>query len=81
MFVCYCSYVARATIGAARAENTIPLFLFLGHYIATTVRYLLISRMLPINLSTCHDINNGERKFEIVSVKINYYCELLPTDS
>jgi hypothetical protein len=30
-----------------------------------------------INLSTCHNINTDGRKFEIASVHINYYCELL----
>jgi hypothetical protein len=31
------SIVACATIGTDRAENTIPLLLFAGHYLATAV--------------------------------------------
>jgi energy-converting hydrogenase Eha subunit G len=48
--------VAYAAIGTDLTENTILLWLFTGHYIATAVVKLLISRLLLINGSTCYNI-------------------------
>jgi hypothetical protein len=50
------SIVVCAAIGTYRAEDIIPLLLFTGHYFATAVVWLLISRSLPRNGSTCHII-------------------------
>jgi hypothetical protein len=46
------SIVECAAIGTDHAENIIPLLLFTGHYLATAVVYLLISRTLPSKGST-----------------------------
>jgi hypothetical protein len=51
------SIVVCAAIGTGRAENTIPLLLFTGYYLATAVVQLLISLSLPNNGSECHNTN------------------------
>jgi hypothetical protein len=48
------SIVACEAIGADRAENTIRVLLFTGHYLATTVVYLIISWSLASSGSTCY---------------------------
>jgi hypothetical protein len=39
------------------AENIVPLLLITGHYLATAVVFFLISRPLPSDESTCHNIH------------------------
>jgi hypothetical protein len=64
------STVACAAIGMDRAENTLLLLLFTGHYLVAAVVQLLTSRSLPSKGSTCYNILIENNKNSLICSKV-----------